>query len=93
MKIVLCCQIGMSSSLLVEKMKKEALDRNLKIDIEVCSLGEADDVRADIILLAPQVHHAYNKLKKESKAKVGKIDIRNYGLINGKGVLDLALSL
>jgi len=52
-KILLCCNAGMSTSLLVQKMQKEAASRGLDVEIEARPLNEAHDhlSDADIVLL------------------------------------------
>ena len=40
-KILVCCNSGVSTSLLVAKMKQEAEDRGLDVDIEAKPLADA----------------------------------------------------
>ena len=56
-KIMLVCSAGMSTSLLVTKMKKAADAQGMAIDIFACSESEAKEhyQKVDIILLGPQV--------------------------------------
>lgn len=92
MKIVLCCQLGMSSSLLIEKMKKAAKEIDIDLEVILCSINEAKNIDADVIMLAPQVHYAFDDLI-QRKIPIGKINIRHYGLIDGEAVFYDALHL
>ncbi|WP_080145654.1 PTS sugar transporter subunit IIB [Marinilactibacillus piezotolerans] len=98
--IMLVCAAGMSTSMLVTKMQKAAESEGIETDIFAVSANEADNYLAskpvDVLLLGPQVKF----LKKQMETKVeGKdipvevIDMRDYGMMNGKNVLDKALSL
>lgn len=98
MRIKLFCAAGMSTSLLVAKMKEVANERGLDIEIKAYPVGHIDKEieTADIVLLGPQVSY----LQKEVKAKVlahnipfGVIPMVDYGMLNGKGALDYALKL
>ena len=56
-RIMLCCASGMSTSLLVEKMKKAALEQGIEAEIWAVGANEvkANANRTDIILLGPVV--------------------------------------
>ncbi len=104
MNIVLCCAAGMSTSLLVERMKTAAKELSPEANIiavaesEILQYIETDDRndRADVIMLGPQIRYKLKSLKHEGEAKgipVEVIPSVDYGMINGKKVLELALSL
>ncbi len=95
-KITLFCSAGMSTSMLVEKMKQEAAKQGKEYDISAYSLTElgekGDD--SDVILLGPQVRFALTKAKgKYPNIPVDIIDMRTYGMMDGKGVLAQAEKL
>ncbi|MFD0051247.1 PTS sugar transporter subunit IIB [Actinomycetes bacterium NPDC127524] len=98
MNILLCCCAGMSSSLLVSKMKKSAEKQNLQyriwaVTIEAVS-REID--QADVLLLGPQVRYLYNDFKQLGEKKgipVAVIDMLHYGNLNGAAVLQAAEEL
>lgn len=95
-KITLFCSAGMSTSLLVNKMKAEAQKAGEDFEIAAYSLNEAPKFapEADVILIGPQVRFALNNLKKEYPGKpIEAIDMRSYGLMDGKAVLALAKKL
>ncbi|API88682.1 PTS sugar transporter subunit IIB [Marinilactibacillus sp. 15R] len=98
--IMLVCAAGMSTSMLVSKMQKAAEADGIETDIFAVSANEADSYLeskpVDVLMLGPQVKF----LKKQMETKVeGKgipvevIDMRDYGMMNGKSVLDKALEL
>lgn len=95
-KITLFCCAGMSTSMLVEKMKQEAAKQGKEYDISAYSLNELDDHGSDsnVILLGPQVRYALGKVQgKYPEVPVSAIDMRTYGLMDGKGVLEAAEKL
>ncbi|QHZ47511.1 PTS sugar transporter subunit IIB [Bacillus sp. NSP9.1] len=95
-KIVLVCAAGMSTSLLVSRMKQHAEVLKEEVDIIALPVSEAGSTAAsaDIVLLGPQVR--YQKSQVESIAgdiPVRVIDMRDYGTMDGKAVLEKALAL
>ena len=92
--ITLFCSAGMSTSLLVNKMKEAAAAEGKDYQIAAYSLGEApnDAPKADCILIGPQVRFALEKLKAYGKP-IDSIDMRIYGLMDGKGALKIAKKL
>lgn len=97
-KILLVCSAGMSTSLLVEKMKKVAIERQLQLDIEAIPVAEFDSRvdEADVVLLGPQVRYKLAACKQvaDSKGKaIDVIDMMAYGMVNGAKVLDQALAM
>lgn len=92
-KITLFCAAGMSTSLLVSKMKEEAAKNGWDYEIAAYSLTESaqQGPLADVILLGPQVRYAVNKMKADFPDKpVASIEMRDYGMMNGKAVLAVA---
>ncbi|QRG67555.1 PTS sugar transporter subunit IIB [Brevibacillus choshinensis] len=98
MNILLCCNAGMSTSLLVQKMEQAAKDKGLNARIWAVS---ADEVKrhidqADVLLLGPQVRYKLSEMKKEGEARGIPVDVistTDYGTLNGKNVLEFALRL
>lgn len=95
--ILLVCSAGMSTSLLVNKMKEAAMEMGKEADIwAVGDAASADELpKADIVLLGPQVRY----LKKKMEARVNGripvevIDMKDYGSMNGKAVLEKTLAI
>lgn len=95
-KILLVCSAGMSTSILVDKMKAAALERNIECVIE--AHGNQDVKRFagkfDVCMLGPQIRYAKAQVVKDiAPTPVDVIDIRSYGTANGVNVLETALAL
>lgn len=95
-KILLVCNAGMSTSMLVNKMKKVAEANGSDVSIEAKSLAEAkgEIEKADIVLLGPQIRYELENVKKiAGNTPVEAIDMRDYGMMNGEKVLNHALEV
>lgn len=99
MKILLMCAAGMSTSLLVNKMKKYANENGYNdVIIEAQPIEDLDKYvdDYDVFLLGPQVKYKEKWAKQIIEAKGKKyttIPIQVYGLVDGKKTLELALQL
>lgn len=97
MNIYLVCNAGMSTSVLVQKMREAAKKRDLEAHIEAFSVEVLDGKKdsADVILVGPQIRHMINQINQiiDGACPVAVIDMRHYGMIDGEKVLDHALSL
>jgi len=96
--IRLFCAAGMSTSLLVSKMKAAAKAKGLEVDIEAFPEGQMDKHldSVDVALLGPQVGYTIAKARKLCEPKgipVDVIPMVDYGMMNGEKVLDFALKL
>ncbi|CAM3633033.1 PTS sugar transporter subunit IIB [Erysipelothrix urinaevulpis] len=88
--IVLMCAGGMSTSLLVERIKKEAIKEDYEMTIGAYGVIETDRVPddTDLILLAPQVRFSLPTLEKRfPNFPIEIIDMKHYGQMNGVEVL------
>ncbi|MCB2354578.1 PTS sugar transporter subunit IIB [Clostridium estertheticum] len=92
MRIILCCSLGMSSSIFVRVLRKEIKERNL--DYTVASIGMSElskyIEKADFVLLAPQVKYAFKDISKMSKGyniPTVLINEKDYGIMNVTNVL------
>ncbi|RHM61525.1 MULTISPECIES: PTS sugar transporter subunit IIB [Coprobacillaceae] len=98
-KIMLACSAGMSTSLLVTRMQKEAEKRGLDAKIWAVSesqlLSEYEADPADVILIGPQVRFRLNGIREQVKnaIPVDVIDMRTYGMMDGGKVLDQGLKM
>lgn len=96
-KILLVCNAGMSTSLLVTSMQKAAKARELELEIQAMPItaSEKEMVNWDVVMLGPQVRHCLPALQKKAEGKVPIeiINMRDYGMMNGEKVLDAALAL
>lgn len=92
MKILLACSAGMSTSLLVNNMKKVADPADV---IEARPVRTVPDIidEWDVLLLGPQVRYLEKDYKPlcESKGKgFGVIPMQTYGRMDGKACMELA---
>ncbi len=92
--ILLVCNAGMSTSMLVKKMQDAAKEANVDVNIEAKSVTEAkkDLEGVHIILLGPQIRYELDNIKALApNIPVEAINMQDYGLMNGKKVLEQAL--
>ncbi len=97
-KITLICAAGMSTSMLVVKMRLAAAE--MKKDVEIRAVAESDFKKVendtDILLLGPQVGFMINKFKENYERKGIKVEIidsNDYGRMDGERVLKKALAM
>ncbi|WP_108651832.1 PTS sugar transporter subunit IIB [Dongshaea marina] len=97
-KIMLCCSAGMSTSLVMKKMKKAADAMGIETEIEAFGASEFDE-RAphyDVVLLGPQIKYMLKDFQKKGEAlgiAVAAINPMDYGMQKGEKILKEALSL
>lgn len=96
-KITLICAAGMSTSLLVTKMKAAADKLGQEVEIRAIAESKFKEYEndTDVLLLGPQVGFLLKKFKEkyEPRIPVAVIDSIDYGMMNGEKVLKKALSL
>lgn len=97
-KIFLFCSAGMSTSLMVTKMREAAKEKN--VDVAIDAFPEAEIAKhlddADVVLLGPQIRYALRRDQALCDSKNVPITIINsvdYGMMNGAKVLETALNL
>ena len=96
--IKLFCASGMSTSVLVNKMKDAAKAKGVEAEIAAFPESQMDKHldSMDVALLGPQVGYRLSNAKSLCDPKgipVEVIPMLVYGMMNGAKVLDLALSL
>ncbi len=98
-RIMLFCAVGMSTSILVSKMKAaaEAMGRD-DIEIFAVSTTEYPDLlsKVNVCLLGPQVKYLLRKAQKQGEefgTVVDVIDPQDYAFGNGEHALQHALAL
>ena len=97
-KIFLCCAAGMSTSMVVNKMKQAAAQKGLETEIIAVAMEEFDNTlsKYDCCLLGPQIKYNFDEFKKKAEA-VGKpiavINSMDYGMMRGDKILADALAM
>lgn len=96
-KVGVFCAAGMSTSLLVKKIKEAGEKRN--IDLDINAYPESDMIKhkdVDCVLLGPQIQFLKTKAEDIFKPEGIPVEVINtvdYGMMNGEKVLDLILKL
>ncbi|HWS43712.1 MAG TPA: PTS sugar transporter subunit IIB [Pseudoflavonifractor sp.] len=96
MRIILVCAYGMSTSLLMKKMKAAAEAEGIALEVSAHAPLEVQEapLAADIIMLGPQVaYHRAAIQKCYPNIPVETIDMLSYGMMDGKKVLHDAMKL
>ena len=91
MKVLLVCAAGMSTSMLVKKMRDYAKDKGVDLDIDARPVGELKDGEGlDAVLLGPQVSYQKdNVVKTVGDTPVGVIPVLDYGRQNCPNIFKL----
>lgn len=93
--ISMICNLGMSTSMLIEKMKVYAAEKGIETDIDALPFGNLGDRidKTDILLLGPQVRHMYKKFLAEYGESIPVIqimDMSQYALLKAGDIFDTA---
>lgn len=96
--ILLACSAGMSTSLLVGKMKEVADAKGIEVNIWAVSQDKAmkEIENADVLLIGPQMRFLKKKFSVVADEKgipLEVIDTMAYGRLDGEAVLNRALEL
>ncbi|AKE61189.1 PTS sugar transporter subunit IIB [Citrobacter farmeri] len=95
--IMLVCNAGMSTSMLMNKMIEAAKLQD--VDAEIWAIPDArlneEWKKADVILLGPQVSYLKSRVETitAGNVPVEAIPMLDYGRMNGPGVLTMALQM
>ncbi len=93
MKILLICAAGMSTSLVVNKMKEVTKEQGKEYEIEAMAANTAIDVAGDwdVLLFGPQLRFKIPVFKKKFADKpIDAIPPQFYGTANGAAILEIA---
>lgn len=96
-KILLACSAGMSTSLMVRKMRSVAEENGLEVEIDAVPESQAINHfdGLSILLLGPQVKYQEEKMRDLAAGRfpVMTIDTQKYGRMDGLGVLKDAVAV
>lgn len=89
-KVLVCCNTGVTTSLLVAKIRAVAEARGLEIEIEASPMATAADhiAEADVVLLGPQVGYAKEAFEEAGAKNVRVITTEDYATQNADDILD-----
>ncbi len=95
MKILLVCNAGMSSSILVKKIKEAGAKRGLDLTVEAKSSNGvmAEVGKWDVCLVGPQIIYAVETIKATLGIPVQAVEPRVYAMADGDKALDQALKM
>lgn len=96
--ITLVCAGGMSTSMLMQKMREAAKAKGVEVEIRAMAEAafEKYDGKTDILLFGPQMGFVFDNYKEKYKPtgmKIAVVDMIDYGMMNGEKVLNDALNL
>lgn len=79
LKVTLICNLGMSTSMLVDKMAAYAKGLGIELDIDARAFQRVEDRihDTDILLIGPQVRHLTKKFQAEYGDKIPVIQTMN----------------
>lgn len=97
-KIFLCCAAGMSTSMVVNKMRQAAKQKGLDVEINAVGMEEFENMLPDYdcCLLGPQIRYKFDEFKKKASElhkPIAVINSMDYGMMRGDKILDEALHL
>lgn len=96
--IILVCAAGMSTSLMVSKMKAAAKGYSEEIHIEAMPATAFAKYKGhvDALLLGPQIQYMEKQLRDANEPKgikVAVINMADYGMMNGEKVLKSTMDM
>ena len=93
MKIILICNLGMSSGLLGEKLKEAATKSGIEADVEAIPMNEIEELDlsgVDCVLISPQVIYMKNDVEKMANGSCAVLvmDSVEFGLMQADKIMD-----
>lgn len=74
MKVILVCSGGMSTSILIDALKKEATKAGKELSANAIGVNEISKISdCDIVLVAPQIKYKFDSIKEHTDSKRIKI--------------------
>ncbi|MFD3232052.1 PTS sugar transporter subunit IIB [Rahnella sp. RcJ3] len=97
-KIFLCCAAGMSTSIVVNKMKQAASANGIEAEIIAVAMEEFESTIShfDCCLMGPQIKYKFEEFKAIAQREGKPIAIINnmdYGMLKGEKILNDALKM
>jgi len=95
-QIYLICAAGISTSMMVEKMKAAAKEQGFECSIQAVGIPMAESIvpNADCILLGPQIRFEKENIQSiAGDVPLDVIDMKDYGRMNGAAVIQKAKAM
>ncbi|WP_017470392.1 PTS sugar transporter subunit IIB [Amphibacillus jilinensis] len=97
--ILLVCAVGMSSSILVNRMIKAASEKEEDILVHACGMADIEKFieEVDVLLIGPQIAYVETQLQSKYGTPLSMpmpikvISSKDYSTMNGTSVLEKAL--
>lgn len=95
MRILICCNAGMSSSILVKNIRVYGEENGIDLEVKALpSSSVSNEVgNWDVCLVAPQLVYAKDRIQKQLQIPVDSIPPYIYATANGKEAYDFASKL
>ncbi len=95
MKILFVCAGGMSTGLIVKKMEKWAVEKDLDLTVHATGLGgwERQWKDYDCILVGPQVRFKIDEIRSGVEIPVAQIEPQVYGLQDVDKIMKQAIEI
>lgn len=93
MNLLLICSLGLSSSILENKIKEEAEKRGYECSIKAISVQEVaehNDEKYDAVLIAPQIVYLTKEIEHDIKQGTALVNmaITDYGMMKADNILN-----
>ena len=90
--IVLVCSAGMSTSMLMQKMRQAAAAEGYECTVDAYPMSDVRKIPSDtdIVLLAPQIRFQASKIKEQVSCPVAAMEMSAYGLMDGAKMISTA---
>ncbi|MEG0526934.1 MAG: PTS sugar transporter subunit IIB [Longicatena sp.] len=95
MKVLLVCNQGMSTGMLVERMKEFGDENDYVEAVPVTRISKVIE-DFDVVLIGPQIRYKFdeiNQVVQEHKKVVEMVEMSAYGMMDGKAVMAQAKAL
>ena len=95
MKILICCNLGMSSSILMKRIREAAQRRGMDLTIAAVANANIRDEKGKwgVCLGGPQLVYAVANIKTQLGIPVASVEPRVYAMADGDKALDFAVGL
>lgn len=93
MKILLVCAGGLSSSIVMKKIRKYGEEKGEDIQIDAVGVTECEEAAKndyDCVLTAPQVRNRFNELKGKVSIPIEAMPPQDYAIGNAENIVKLA---